>query len=558
MNKPEMPEQQIEKLIQDAAAFHRPPAGMKDRLRREVRAATRFTLYRRWIMRSTLGLAASLAVAITLWVILVPGATITLADVREAVQAHRWIYLKIDDSESWVSIHGPLSYYRSETGMVRVQNTETGVYQVYEPRRDPDVTRQGVGRPSEAGSAWEAMLAMFVDAGDNPAVDLQQVADNIDGQAAARFDGYLIDAMDNRHLMVQLWVNRETRLPMRMRFRTGPPSEMGEWSVGTFQFLDKGPASIHDLGVPRGLPTVERDWEADPHADRPELVQRAVHGSEQAIRDWPRQWRLVQWSDDTDEVDVIHWSTEGDPVPDWRQPDAGRERARIARYFSLPDHPRYRLPRPATVDEVVEWAEQQTPVSLQVADGNRFFHRTGPYPEPIRDDQAVELRVRRGGLASGMLNPNWITGIQWPLVNRDLGQIVEVARPEASPEPGTIYIRSRLTSHDGSQWQYDHFIDPDRDYLCVKTIWWTQRDGEWVRVQAYELVDFDQLPGGQWHTTRYRYTGYGNPERGTSDHTITWHAHVHLPDDDGFAPELFDGELLLEQAERTGAEIRID
>ena len=557
MNKPEMPEQEIEQLIVQAAGFHRPPRGMKDRLRRQVQSATRFTTYRRWIMRSTIGLAASLAAAVTLWVILVPGATVTLADVREAVQAQRWIYLKIDDSESWVSIHEPLSYYRSETGMVRMQNTHTGVYQVYDPQRDPDVIRQDVG-PAAEGSAWEAMLAMFEDAGANPAMDLEQVADNVDGQATVRFDGYLIDAMDNRHLMMQFWVSRDTRLPMRMRFRTGPASELGEWVVGNFQFLDEGPGSIHELGVPDGLAIVEHDLKADPLADRPELVQRAVRGSEQAIRDWPRQWRLVQWSDDTDEIDIIHWSTEGDAVPDWRRPEVAQNRIHYARYFSQEDHARYRLPRPATADEVVQWAQQQTPVWLQIADGRRFFEQTGLLPEPMRNGQPVQLRVRRGGMSSGMLNSNWITGIQWPLVNRDLGQIVEVAGPEESPEPGTIFFRSQLQSHDGTAWRHDHFIDPERDHVCVKTVWWTQRDGQWVRVRMHELLDFDRLPGGQWYATRYRLTTYGDAARGTTGRATTRHAHVHLPGDDGFAPELFDGESLLERARASGAEIRID
>ena len=122
----------------------------------------------------------------------------------------------------------------------------------------------------------------------------------------------------------------------------------------------------------------------------------------------------------------------------------------------------------------------------------------------------------------------------------------------ADAGPNTIVLRREAGR------RRDFHLDPARDHICIRDIWWEKRGRNWERDREYKLLDLEQLPQGQWYARKKYLRSYANPERGLGGYEVTWNVDFQILTEDQFPPDAFNGDKLLEDAKRQGATIETE
>ncbi len=469
--------------------------------------------------------------------------SIALADVRAAVNAKSWVHFRGDDgSESWVSLtdgkayHKGPSFLAGKTRMLLVDDAANrrlsyteGDAAIYED--EPTVYEDGKVPEWKPRTPWEYFLGWHERQLAHPGKfgRTERHEETVDGRKLVRFDDYYTDALGKDILVMQIWADAAMRLPVRSRARRQPgpeEKEKREWETGVYDFPDKGPGGLYDLGVPRGLSLVKTE-----RRYFPEDVQALLEKAKAARDRFPTSYRAVVWDNDRDsEIDIIH---------------RNGLMFRSDRYFDLgPEAPAYHLPRPATLEGVLKWASGQRPMGITVFDGGREFHRSNPYPEDVPAERfRTTTRVLRES-AEGYFRTSGSPPVdfQWPFLNMG-GPAEIVLHPEEAPA-GCVAVRFGGAG-DSRQ---DFYVDPARDCICIKSVGWEKKDGTWRKNGEQWLPYLRRLPGGQWCATRRMQAQYVDPEKGLGLHANYYSIDVKTLKDDEFPAGMFDGERLLEGA----------
>jgi len=132
----------------------------------------------------------------------------------------------------------------------------------------------------------------------------------------------------------------------------------------------------------------------------------------------------------------------------------------------------------------------------------------------------------------------------WPLhifgrYGEKLG--LSIVHDPDEPVEGCIHLRQGGADYG---YQRDYYIDPNRDYICVKHVEVYFEKGKLVSKQAESLEGFYQLPGGQWCAAR-------RIEGDPSKSTMTWTVGVKVLAENELPADIFNGQKLLEGADVT-------
>ena len=235
-------------------------------------------------MKSLIGMSACLALGIILG--LVPffsiTTSITLAQVQDAIAKQKWLHVKYDNGrENWNTLDGEKEIHRQENGYIaffdhpknldlRYHPGDSYIYQLLR-----EMSRQWKSRPPSA------IVGFSMDMPEGNATPKQKESpryaerhtDTIDGRRLTRFDQYERDALGQYLLVNQVWVDPQTRLPIRVkslvRAEQNNRQEL-KYTIGEYDFPAHGPESIYDLGISRDLPIVQ----ANPK--KPEDVSKVI------------------------------------------------------------------------------------------------------------------------------------------------------------------------------------------------------------------------------------------------------------------------------------------
>ena len=461
------------------------------------------------------------------------------ADVEAAFLTQPWVHLKYDNgAELWYDLQNGRSYYKNWLGICdghcvfidRVLN----IRQRYVPEFGEHISE---GRPViypegmiplwEPKTAWEKVVGPMEKMAGNGGMrhwEVEKHLDQISGKQLVRFDRYYNDAVGRRLLIKQIWADPETRLPVKVweRLQLAHREEQNrEFIIGQFDFPESGPTSIYDLGVPRDLPIVKNyDKVAVPS------IVEVVEAGKAATERFPTRYRAIRWDNDEEsEIEVV-----------WRN----GEKVHHYHYFNLPvdEHPQYHLELPVTSEEVLNWTKTQPPVSIYIFDGERQYSRhQHPAFDDMREPEVRVMRLKEDLLPSGSKPVE-----QWPYANRNPNRFEYI---EDAPDELSNYIGLRI---DMADIRRDFYIDPERDYICVRWIWWKERSGKWEKKREYELSDFARLPQGQLYAKKRILITYPDPERGTDRGGANWNIDVKVLEEDEYPPDTFNGEKLLEGA----------
>ncbi|MGA2059922.1 MAG: hypothetical protein ABSG67_05530 [Thermoguttaceae bacterium] len=519
---------------------------------------------RRTVMKSIVGIATCLALGIIIWLIpffsLTPA--VTLAQVQEAIAKQKWMHVKYDNGkESWETLDGEKAYYKEVGGYIAFFDYPKNLDLRYHPDKYGYIEQL-----IKDGPPWQwtppsitKIVGFYMDMPEGEATAKQKQgprywerhADAIEGRQLVRFDQYERDALGNYLLIEQLWIDPQTRLPLRVRrlmqlgVRKDPDQK---YSVGDYDFSDHGPESIYDLGVPRDLPIVKVPINEKYPAD----VAKVMEFAKTARARFPTNFRLITWTNDrSSEIDVIYWK--GTPTNKQKSLfDWSGIQVRKDHYFNLDTRfeknaEQYHLPLPATAEQVLAWTKTQSPVEIYMTDGKRNFDKEGPFPTTFHNPRKTRLTVRFGS-NPGNYSSDIIFRDQWPFIDAS-GPFIFI-EDKTENVTDTIALRT-----EAGNMRRDYYLDPALDYICMKWVWWEKRSDKWEKEREYNLLDLKQLPQEQWHATKQNLKDYGNPEKKYQPYEITWNWDLQLLEENEFPPDIFNGEKMLEDAKREGAVI---
>lgn len=500
---------------------------------------------RRYIMRHGFRRLAVAAAAIAAVIIVIEhlagsanGTGVAWGDVRDAFLAQQWVHVRYDNGrETWSNLLTGDHYLKDWNGQCWAEDRTRNIRQIYDPAlgrhisegrtvRDPNV----ILPPWKPRAAWESVVGPWeamAEHGGRGDWEVERHLDQMDGAELARFDCYFRDAAGRRLLIRQIWAEPQTRLPVTIweRLQLAERERQSRESIiGAFDFPETGPASIHDLGVPRDLPVVKSCDKAVALA-----AVQAFDAAKAALARFPTRYRAVVWEDsnESSEVEIV-----------WRD----GKRIRHDHYFTFPTdlHPQHHLDVPATAEEVLDWTKTQPPISTYLFDGAREYTRH--YLHPVFPNSPAEARATKSRDGRGLPTSSRPVEEQWSYVTGDPAGLEVITD---APEELSKYIGLR---NDSGDIRREFYIDPEHDYLCIRNIWWRQRSGRWEKEREYEYSNFTRLPEGQWYAAKKDLVTYPDPERGTVQGGANWNIDVQVLEEGDFPPDTFNGETLLEGA----------
>jgi hypothetical protein len=350
--------------------------------------------------------------------------------------------------------------------------------------------------------------------------------DVVEGKNVLRFDCYMTDALGRRLLLLQIWADPRSRLPVQRRQvlqLAEREAQKRDAITGRYDFPTTGPTAIYDLGVPHNLPVL--DEQAKPGAH----IEKILTAGQAARNRWPTCYRILIWQphDQSGAVSCIY---------------RDGKRFTMTRWFTssmagVPD-----FPKNATLRQVEAWLGTRLPVEQEVDDGHlNFFRRNNIYHQsdmpPIAEVQ-VQPEKRWAGRPAD--DPNYPPGIFWPYLNRS-GAPVEFDLPPDTPK-GLVALR----------WEYgdgrsEFWIDPTKDFVCVRNAKQKRINGHWTDERVEVLTDFKRLPTGQWYAAARK--GELHPSQtGVSDSQFEESITIKVLRRSDIPPGTFNGEKLIKGA----------
>jgi hypothetical protein len=482
-----------------------------------------------------LGLAACLLIGVSLWFWLGAPTALTLADVQESIDTKTWVLVRYDDgSQEWANLPERLSFltYRDPRNFyVGMRDYGKGLWRAYHSNWGQQIHQELFTPRPYPQTPWEYAVGGWDDRGvvEPSHTVVEKSKDTIDAKEVVRFDTYDLGPCGLRALAQQVWADPETRLPLRIR-KYPSPQEARKVKTGDFSFPETGPASIHDLGAPEGLPLVTNWGILDPGA------KTIVDTAKRAWHNLPHNLRIIK----TSEYGLSFLYRCGDQV---REESYGRTNA---------DHSTpLRLELPESLEKIPDWAAHHLSlVHLRIFDGQcEYAYETGEGLWRSRGNREVALSVHRyGAEEADVLVP---LRDQWPYMD-NVGPMT-VLKDEPGTPPGCILLR-----HEDAGLRRDWYLDPDHDYICVKQFEFSRQDTTkpWLeRSRRFERTNLTRLPSGQWYARTVRVPAV--PDAWEEFHvTLLSDSEVkRLVGKSDSASSFFSGEKVLHEARSKGAKV---
>jgi hypothetical protein len=468
-------------------------------------------------------------------------ANVTWADVKIAFLAKPWVHLKFDDGrETWVNLEEGKTFYLNNNGPGERIFIDWALNLRYwfEPdtadyisESNPVIYKDGKVKPWQPVTAWQRIVSPLEED-----MDVEQNIDKLNGKELIRFDCYCTDALGREYLGTQLWADPELKLPVRIQECINPwETELQErkYTIGVFDFPQNGPSDIYDIGVSRDLEVINfKEIHTEIERSRSEEVRLIIESGEKALKQFPTNIRTVKWLDKNDE----HWSNKigySSRREIWIAYRNGNKECCIQydlnEIYTDEYHNVFNILN--TLESILRWTQTREPMSVDLCDGENLYNWSR---DPLYDGNVYgrTVRVIRNG---GPLEFGQYTKL-WPYeqIKRAPVEIVQEA-------PVEIPIGC-IALFDGNTY---YFIDPEKDYICVKQVIGELYDRRWRIIKEVWFSDFVQLSTGHWYARNMQKTNYLD---GKEDYHHKWNYDILILEDEEYPLEIFDGKKLLEDS----------
>eukprot|EP00475_Leptophrys_vorax_P021949 TRINITY_DN2982_c0_g1_i7.p1 TRINITY_DN2982_c0_g1~~TRINITY_DN2982_c0_g1_i7.p1 ORF type:complete len:499 (-),score=20.45 TRINITY_DN2982_c0_g1_i7:52-1548(-) len=483
-----------------------------------------------------------------------------------------WIHEKFDDgNETWTCNKERIRFMKDETGGVKFMDDKEFLFVQYwagddhitETRPSPEQLEQlKNSKPVVARQSTDGKEDS-VGAGGDDTGPMKAVKDIVDGQEMLRFEAFHTDALGQRHLTYQLWVDQKSQLPVRSR-RWIKSTDAGVVSQraldGTFDFPKTGPVDIYEIGVPRGLKIVQGNQLPPRQKLSPKLVE-IFEGAKKAWARFPARFRLLNWPYVDDEAPSWNWQIErvywnGNPqwadkpgifsdFADWSDVRMHQETF----WLGLDLKPNRDM---KTAIQAETLLLGRKPHHFSTFDGVNSYSTAG-------SEKTLYIHRIRGKSPCGpnFRTDDWPRRYQWPFLEfvtyteegflNTLGEF-QILDPQPHPVPNTIALRVDAGRSDN---HYDYYLDPARDYICLKCVRWNS--GQHVNEESiFDLSELEQFSSGQWYATRRTRTLFSQEVDGRKRHLMKRAIDITLMEPDEFPVDVFNGEKIIQTSKEDG------
>ncbi|MHC4477008.1 MAG: hypothetical protein ACYTEL_15285 [Planctomycetota bacterium] len=488
------------------------------------------------LVKSGIGLAACLVIGVSLWLSIAGPTAITFADVQKSIDSKTWVLIRYEDgAEEWANLRERRCFYtrQDEDGgnfYVGMRDHVNGIWRYYHSNHGRQIHEQPFTTRPYPQTPWEYAVGDWDDRGIGQFAHktVEKFTDTIDGRQVVRFDTYNVGPLGIRSLAQQVWADPATRLPVRIRKYRRPESNR-KFDAGDFSFPDTGPSSIYDLGAPQGLKVVENWGVIEPAA------KAMIDAAKEALRQLPRKMRIVKKGKYGLSISYRYgnkFHSESYGLTDAKHNNP------------LP------IEAPENNDQIRQWASNNlTLFDLDIFDGEYIYSfNSGEGLWDSSERPPARLSVRHHGA-------DWINVLvhlqgHWPYTS-NVGPI-RLLEDEPGTPAGCVLLR-----YEGKDLRRDWYVDPERDYICVKKLEYRKdkETNKWVEDEYWqaECTDLTRLPSGQWYARRTKGKGY----------TVTTETDVELITDSQMelltgkedSAGFFDGKRLLKNAMDKGAKV---
>ncbi len=255
----------LERLEQELQSIRLTPSKTTDE--RILADATRALAPRRAFLadRWWRGLVAAAAAVVVVVGVTFLGrsAPMTLADVQKALEAQKWIHVRIErpdesrgqevlEAELWVGFKPFRIATRTAEGQVSFEDSGAQKMYAYDPKTQIVTVRYRPRKPTDEVASPFQFIMMLIQDEEKRGATSKRRTEVRQGRHVEVFELTYEDVSASRGAFV---CDRQTHLPI----------ELEEWSPAgartmhaVFHYPKSGPTSIYDLGVPRSAKVVER------------------------------------------------------------------------------------------------------------------------------------------------------------------------------------------------------------------------------------------------------------------------------------------------------------
>lgn len=432
------------------------------------------------IVKSGLGLAMCLLIGAFLWFSITWPTSITLADVHSSIESKTWVLVSYEDGmKEWANLRDRrsyLTYNHNGNFYVGMRDHVNGIWRAYHSNWGRQIHEEPFPVRPYPQTPWEYAVGDWDDRGIGQFTNktVEKFADSIDGQKVVRFDTYNVGPLGIRSMAQQVWADPETRLPIRVR----KYSRMDKYNTGDFSFPETGPSSIYDLNIPQDLEVVS-NWGITQSA-----AKVIVDTAKQVLRQFPEKMCIIRRSDYI--ISISYRCGNKFRKESYVQKDPNCNSLLV-------------LKPPKANEQIRQWAlSNLTLFNLCIFDGEyEYSYSRGEGLRTCSKENAAKLRVEYYG-------EDWINVLiplrnQWPYES-NVGPFAVLEGERGTP-PGCILLR-----FEGLGLRRDWYVDPERDYICVKQLQFRKDKGtdQLTEEQEVERTDLTCLPTGQWYARKVK------------------------------------------------------
>jgi hypothetical protein len=451
--------------------------------------------------------------------------SITLADVHKSIESKTWVLISYEDGmKEWANLTERLSFltYKNDLNFYAgMRDHVNGIWRAYHSNWGQQIHEESFTVRPYPQTPWEYAVGDWDDRGVGQFSNktIEKSTELIDGRKVVRFDTYNVGPLDIRSLAQQVWADPETRLPVRIRKYSRPD----KFRTGNFSFPQTGPSSIYDLNAPQGLKVVKNWGIIEPAA------RAIIEAAKQARQQLPDRMRILVRS--IYRLDIYY-----------RNDDKLRHES----YGKIDEENKTLLPieLPETDEHIREWAmDNLSLLSIFIYDGQYEYNLD---KTPWNPEAKLSVEYQSNDLMYVFISMSE----QWPYID-NIGPI-KVLEDEPGTPPGCVLLRYEgLGLH---RLHRDWYVDPERDYICVKQIELRkERDtDQLIESSEIERTDLTRLSSGQWYARTIKSRGQVVAEYDVKLLTEAELENLTGKDDsEGF----FDGEKLLKNAMDNGINV---
>jgi hypothetical protein len=456
--------------------------------------------------------------------------SLTLAQVAAEFQKQSWVHVTYDNGrEEWTNLVDGRFFLKDYDGRA-VYTEASGLRLAYWPGStyiSKDKWFVGDKVPTRTPTtAWNEYVTSYAVPTGTKESGTEEHDDNLDGKKVVRFDSHFVDALGRKILVKQIWADPSTRLPIKVRDvlqLAEREDQKRDAIVGTFSFPTAGPSDIYELGVSKSYAILDTD--AKPTGEIAEIYAAAKKAREK----FPKHWRIVRWRLDGDS---------GEADLEYRD---GVNHA-FSRWFTNTVEGYAKFPFGTKEPQaVLDWMKTRNAINQTISTAEKSYSRRNPSPGLSNNIPKPTARVMSHSDWGDDIN--FPPGMQWAYC--DWTPPAKKIDPPPGTPAGLIVLRREV-----GEKRTDYWIDPARDYVCVKQNEMRPVNGEWKPERIDTLEDWVKLPAGSWFAVTKKFYSYGVfPRLRENDNSPEiWHSDFRLSEPGKVPADAFDGEKLLKDA----------